>query len=96
MSKVGKGILKGAREALAIARGKAEPAAVYGDVDVARIRQSLGLTQKELAKLIAVSVRTVQEWEQHRKAPNGPARSLLKVAEKEPKAVRRALVDTIA
>lgn len=91
MSKIGKNILAGAREALAIAKGKAAPAAVYSDVDVAKIRAKLGMTQKELAAFIDVSLRTVQEWEQHRKAPNGPARSLLKVAEREPKAVKRAL-----
>ena len=54
---------------------------------VTKIRGKTGLSQAEFAKLIGVSVRTLQEWEQGRRAPSGPARTLLMVADKNPKAL---------
>ncbi|GAA4406220.1 helix-turn-helix domain-containing protein [Quisquiliibacterium transsilvanicum] len=54
---------------------------------VAKIRGRIGLSQSEFARLIGVSVRTLQEWEQGRRAPSGPARTLLMVADKNPKAL---------
>ncbi|MEB2352905.1 MAG: helix-turn-helix domain-containing protein [Burkholderiaceae bacterium] len=59
---------------------------------VAKIRGKTGLSQSEFARLIGVSVRTLQEWEQGRRAPSGPARTLLMVADKNP----RALLDVAA
>jgi len=44
------------------------------------------------AAYFGVSVRTVQEWEQGRAGPSGPSRTLLIVIDREPEAVRRALV----
>ena len=90
-TRFGKRLIKGLKEAVAVARGEAEPARVYADVDVAKIRAKLKLSQSEFADLLDVSKRVVQDWEQNRKAPSGAARSLLKVAQKEPAAVRRAL-----
>ena len=92
MTQFGKRLIKGLREAVAVAKGEAAPARVYTDVDVAKIRAKLKLSQSEFAALLDVSTRVVQDWEQHRKAPSGAARSLLKVAKKEPAALRRALV----
>lgn len=54
---------------------------------VAAIRGKTGLSQSEFAKLIGVSVRTLQEWEQGRRAPSGPARTLLMMAKRNPKAL---------
>ena len=48
-------------------------------------------TQSEFALLIGVSVSTLQNWEQGRRKPEGPARALLKVASKNPDAVCKAL-----
>jgi putative transcriptional regulator len=45
------------------------------------------LSQAQFARLIGVSVRTLQEWEQGRRAPSGPARTLLMVADRNPKAL---------
>lgn len=59
---------------------------------VAKIRGKTGLSQSEFSRLIGVSVRTLQEWEQGRRAPSGPARTLLMVADKNP----RALLDVAA
>ena len=91
MTQFGKRLIKGLKEAVAVAKGEAAPARVYTDVDVAKIRAKLKLSQSEFAALLDVSTRVVQDWEQHRKAPSGAARSLLKVAKKEPAALRRAL-----
>ena len=54
---------------------------------VASIRETTGLSQSEFAKLIGVSVRTLQEWEQGRRAPSGPARTLLMMADRNPSAL---------
>ncbi len=54
---------------------------------VASIRSRTGLSQAQFAHLIGVSVRTLQEWEQGRRAPSGPARTLLMVADQNPKAL---------
>jgi putative transcriptional regulator len=58
---------------------------------VRALREKLGLTQGEFAKRFSLSERTIQEWEQGRAQPDGPARILLRVIEREPKAVERAL-----
>jgi putative transcriptional regulator len=91
MTKFGKRLIKGLEEAVAVAKGEARPAKIYGDVDVAKIRAKLKLSQSEFAEMLDVSKRVVQDWEQRRKAPSGAARSLLRVAQKMPAAVRRAL-----
>jgi putative transcriptional regulator len=55
------------------------------------LRQRLNLSQEAFAKTFGVSKRTIQDWEQGRRHPEGPARVLLKVIEREPAAVIRAL-----
>ena len=59
--------------------------------DVHLIRERLGLSQEAFAARFLLSLRTVQEWEQQRRVPEGPARVLLRVIEREPEAVARAL-----
>ena len=54
---------------------------------VTMIREKAGLSQPRLAELLGVSVRTLQEWEQGRRAPSGAARTLLLIAEKNPRAL---------
>jgi putative transcriptional regulator len=56
---------------------------------VAAIRERTRLSQRRFAELLGVSVRTLQEWEQGRRAPSGAARTLLAIAARIP----RALVD---
>jgi putative transcriptional regulator len=79
---VGQEILDGLRE---LKRGE------YGRVvnlpDVAGIRERTGLSQARFASLLGVSVRTLQDWEQGRRAPSGAARTLLMVADRNPKAL---------
>ena len=53
---------------------------------VAAIRNQTGLSQPRFASLLGVSVRTLQEWEQNRRAPSGAARTLLRIASRNPRA----------
>jgi putative transcriptional regulator len=55
------------------------------------IRRKLGLSQAEFAARFGFSVRTLQDWEQKRSVPDRPARILLRVIEKSPRAVERAV-----
>ena len=55
------------------------------------MRQKSGLSQADFARLLGVSVRTLQDWEQGRRSPTGAARSLLLVAVKRPKVLREVL-----
>lgn len=59
--------------------------------DVQAIRRKLEMSQSEFAARFGFSVRTVQEWEQGRALPDRPARILLRVIEKSPQAVARAV-----
>src|SRR5688500_17356232 len=52
---------------------------------VTTIREGTGLSQARFAQLLGVSVRTLQEWEQGRRSPSGAARTLLVVADKNPR-----------
>ena len=55
---------------------------------VAVARAATGLSQAPFAKLLGVSVRTLQEWEQGRKIPSGAAATLLKVATRHPEVLQ--------
>jgi DNA-binding transcriptional regulator YiaG len=48
------------------------------------LREKTGLSQSEFARLLGVSIRTLQEWEQGRRAPSGAARTLILIAAKNP------------
>ena len=61
------------------------------DVDVAAIRKRLGLSQSDFAARFGFKLDAVQNWEQGRRRPEGAARAFLRVIEREPAAVRRAL-----
>jgi putative transcriptional regulator len=95
MSKLGKRLIKAAREARAIARGEADPATyrvhVSADIDVQKIRRKLGLSQAAFAARFGIPPGTLRDWEQRRRKPEGPARVLLTVIKEEPEAVSRAL-----
>ena len=79
---IGQEILDGLRE---LKRG--EHGRVTTLPSVGAIRERTGLSQPDFARLLGVSVRTLQEWEQGRRAPTGAARTLLHIAAKNPKAL---------
>jgi len=55
--------------------------------DVRTIREAAQISQSQFAKLIGVNLRTLQNWEQRRTRPTGPARALLKIVASNPKAI---------
>jgi putative transcriptional regulator len=95
MSKLGKRLLRAAKEARSIARGEAKASTyrIYlpGDIDVQSIRKQLGLSQAQFSARFGIPAGTLRDWEQGRRVPDGPARVLLKVIEHDPRAVERAL-----
>jgi putative transcriptional regulator len=83
---IGLEILEGIREIKAFKAGKVElkNRELSQPSSVKEIRQRLKLSQAAFAGLMGVSVRTVQEWEQGRRQPSGPAQSVLRIAEQHP------------
>ena len=79
---IGLEILEGIRE---LKRG--EHGRVVNVPSVTSVRERTGLSQARFAQLLGVSVRTLQEWEQGRRAPSGAARTLLLIAQKNPGAL---------
>ena len=79
---IGAEILEGLRQ---LKRG--EHGRVTTVPSVATLREGTGLSQPRFAELLGVSVRTLQEWEQERRAPSGAARTLLMIAAKNPHAL---------
>lgn len=86
-------LLESVCQAGKIWRGELQPGRVTesAPVDVRAIRRRLLKSQSEFARMIGVSVATLQNWEQGRRRPDGPARALLKVAAENPEAVSAAL-----
>ena len=81
------------KEGGAILRGKKKPArsTILNWPDAKAVREKLGLSQSQFAALIGISHRTLQNWEQGHRRPEGTARALLRVAESHPEAVLEAL-----
>lgn len=86
-------LLGSVREAGAILRGEKKPSRRIGigAPDVRRIRKRTELSQSEFAGLIGVSVKTLQNWEQDRRHPTGPAAALLKIIAHEPRLAVKAI-----
>jgi len=70
------------RQRQRIMRGTLEPG------DVAALRRFVGLTQTEFAEAMGISVHTLRNWEQGRRAPDGSAVALLRIAAKHPRILR--------
>jgi putative transcriptional regulator len=92
----GESIIAGLQDALAYAqgdtsRGQAHTVRIPARVDVKAIRKRLGLTQTAFAQRYGFELSSIRNWEQGRRQPEGPARLLLLVIDKEPDAVQRAL-----
>jgi len=85
---IGQEILEGIREIKAFKEGKIflRTHELKDPGPSKKIREMLKLSQFAFATLMGVSVRTVQDWEQGRRNPKGPAKSLLRIAEQNPEA----------
>lgn len=86
-------LVQSIKQAGQIRRGKKRPSRVFrfSLPDVKKTRERLQMSQAEFATMIGVSARTLQNWEQGRRTPEGPAQALLRVAAKNPEAVLEAL-----
>lgn len=80
---IGQELLEAIQE---IKQGKGKAKKIESYEDVCRIRHELQLSQAAFSSLMGISVRTLQEWEQGRRHPTGPALSLLRIAHKHPEA----------
>jgi putative transcriptional regulator len=81
------------REAGEIKAGHRPPSRMYEikPPEIRMVRERLDVSQNDFAVMIGVSTRTLQNWEQGRRQPDGPAKALLRVASRNPKAVLDAL-----
>ena len=81
------------KEAGEIKAGHRAPSRMYEikPPDIRMVRERLDVSQDEFAVMIGVSTRTLQNWEQGRRQPEGPAKALLTVASRNPTAVLDAL-----
>ena len=86
-------LLESVREGGAILRGRQKASRLFaiGPADVRAIREQTALSQSEFALLIGVSVKTLQNWEQDRRRPTGPAAALLRIIASEPRLAVRAI-----
>ncbi len=87
-------IMQGLQEAVAHARGADVPGLVLHisqTVDVAKVRRRTGLSQAAFSRRIGVSAATLRNWEQGRRSPEGPARVLLALLDRNPRIVEETL-----
>ena len=90
MSSFGEDLIQAMGEALAHAEDKG-PAILHAPADPREIRTRAKLTQAQMAPLMGMSLSGYRKWEQGQRRVSGPAAALLRVIEKEPGAVQRAL-----
>ena len=91
MSTFGKDLVQSHTEALAHAKGEG-PAIVHAPVTPREVREQANLTQAQMAPLMGMSLSGYRKWEQGTRRVSGPAANLLRVIEREPEAVKRALL----
>lgn len=93
--KLFKDLVTSLKQARDISRGKRKPSRVfrYESSSVRAIRERTKLSQSEFALLMGVSVKTLQNWEQARRVPRGPAAALLRIVARAPEIAVRALHD---
>ena len=86
-------LIESIKQAGKIRRGEMKPSRTFtfGPADIKNIRSKLKLSQSEFAMMIGVSISTLQNWEQGRRRPVGPARALLKILQRDPERAIKAL-----
>ena len=88
-------LIESVKEAKAISRGRKAPSRAFSaeeilhgqHPDVATLRAHFKLSQSKFAALLGISIDTLQNWEQKRRRPEGPARVLLRIAATHPEAL---------
>ncbi len=86
-------LVQSLKEAKDISKGKAKASRRFEvkSPDVKAVRERIGLSQSDFARLMRVSIKTLQNWEQHRHNPTGPAAALLKIVSTAPDLAIRSL-----
>ena len=86
-------LLESVEQTTGIIQGKMQGVRItaFAEPEVKAIRAKTGLTQSHFADLVGVSKRTLENWEQGRRYPTGPARALLKIVDANPEYAIKAL-----
>ena len=86
-------LVQSLKEAKAISKGKTKASRRFevASPDVKAVREQIGLSQSEFAQLMRVSIKTLQNWEQHRRNPTGPAAALLRIVSAAPGVALKSL-----
>lgn len=95
MTKAFDKIAAGLADAIAYAQGDTSKGRVVAGPDVKAIRAKTKLSQAKFAERLRVPVATVRDWEQYRRTPDAPARTLLGMVNADPKAAL-ALIERMA
>ena len=100
MSEIGKSILKGAKEAVAYAKGSTKNSVSHkvkipNKINVIDIRDRLNMDRKTFSDTFGFSLRTLEKWERGERSPVGPTRAYLIVIANNPNAVRSALTQEL-
>lgn len=91
MSKFGDDLIQSLGEAVAHATGEG-PAVIHAPLEPKMVRVRAKLTQRQMAPIMGMSLSGYRKWEQGQRRISGPAAALLEVLDREPAAVRRALL----
>ena len=92
-------IKEGLEEMVAVEKGEREPMCVhrfFSREDIKALREKAGVSQRAFAAMLGVSSRTLQDWEQGRRTPTGPAMNLLRLYEAMPEATAKVLAEPAA
>ncbi|TRZ44939.1 helix-turn-helix domain-containing protein [bacterium] len=86
-------LMQSMKEAVEISKGELAPSRVFTveSPDVKHVREKTGLSQSAFAAMIGVKVKTLQNWEQHRRRPTGAAAALLTIFDRVPDVAVKAL-----
>ncbi len=87
-------LLESVQQAVAIEKGELKPARVFKidpKNEIVKVRGKLGLSQTQFAAILGISADTLQNWEQGRREPTGPAKVLLRIAAKHPEVLLEAV-----
>lgn len=91
MSTLGEDLIQAMTEAIAHAKSEG-PAIVHAPIDPREVREQAQLTQAQMAPLMGMSLSGYRKWEQGQRRISGPAANLLRLIQKEPEVVKRALL----